>query len=174
MTKQATHISVVREWLQSLGILSAVSISRQEAEMKLAAYTPMLMQRFPDAAFTAASLQYVAARAVKGFPTYGELAMWLHDWWQERRPLPPALPPPEPIRQRGEPTPDEIAHVERVVAETLAFLRSSEQPEADQRRPRASYLTPEQLDRINPLPGGAKRYANQNASAVPSDGPDAA
>jgi hypothetical protein len=171
--KKTTHLPVVRQWCQSLGILSAVSISRQEAEMKLAAYVPLLLDRFPDGAFTTASLEYVAARAVKGFPTYGELAAWLADWWRANRPMPPALPAPEPIRQRGEPTPEEIEHVARVAAETVAALRSSIQPVEDYRRPAPRYLTPEQLDRINPLPGGAKRYAPANDTAPPF-GPDAA
>jgi hypothetical protein len=66
--------------------------------------------------------------------------------------------------------------VTRVVAETIAALRASAQPVADwqtARTPKPSYLTPEQLDRINPLPGGAKRYAPANTNAPPI-GPDAA
>jgi hypothetical protein len=169
MPKQATHVPVVRQWCQSLGVLSAVSITRQEAEMKLAAYVPLLVDRFPDAAFTTASLQHVAAHAVKGFPTYGELAAWLAGWWKDNRPLPPALPAPPPIRQRDEPTPDEIAHVERVVAETIAFLRSSAQPIEERRPPGARYLTPEQLDIVNPLPNGRKRTNDATLSAAPVD-----
>jgi hypothetical protein len=122
MPKQTTHVRVVREWLTSLGILAAVSLPREEAQLRLAAFVPLLMDRFPDAAFTTASLQHVAGRAVKGFPTYGELAAWLAEWWREHRPAPPALPAPPPIRQRDEPTPDEIAHVERATRETIVFL----------------------------------------------------
>lgn len=170
MPKQQTHLPVVRQWCQSLGVLSAVSISRMEAEMKLAAYVPLLLNRFPDAAFTTDSLEYVAAQAVKGFPTYGELAAWLADWWRANRPALPALPPPPPIRQRGEPTPEEIEHVTRVVAETIAALRASAQPVADWQasslRPKPRYLTPEQLDRINPLPNGAKRHAPATAASA--------
>ena len=173
MPKATTHVGVVRQWCQSLGVLSAVSISRQEAEMKLAAYVPLLLDRFPDGAFTTSSLEYVARQAVKGFPTYGELAAWLADWWRANRPALPALPAPEPIRQRGEPTPEEIEHVTRVCAETIAALRSSAQPVEERRPPGARYLTPEQLDRINPLPNGAKRYAPAN-DAAPPVGPDAA
>jgi hypothetical protein len=185
MQTKRTHVPVVRQWCQSLGILSAVSISRQEAEMKLAAYVPMLLERFPDAAFTTASLEYVAAQAVKGFPTYGELAAWLGDWWRANRPALPALPPPPPIRQRGEPTPEEIEHVTRVVAETIAALRASAQPVEEwrtARTPKPSYLSPEQLDRINPLPNGRKRHApsaNDTAASAAEPraapvGPDAA
>ena len=145
--EQTTHVRVVREWCVSLGVLTAVSISRQEAEMKLAAYLPMLMQRFPDAAFTPQSLEHVAAQAVKGFPTYGELAQWLGDWWREHRPTPPALPPPEPIRQRDEPTAEEREHVARVAAEARAFLRANASAGVQDRRPTPRHLTPEQLQR---------------------------
>lgn len=158
MPKQTTHVRVVREWLTSLGILAAVSLPREEAQMRLAAFIPLLVDRFPDAAFTTASLQHVAALAVKGFPTYGELAAWLSDWWKANRPAPPALPAPPPIRQRDEPTDAEREYVARVAAETIAFLRSSAQPIEDRRPPQARYLTPEQLDQLNPLPNGMKRH----------------
>lgn len=184
MPKKTTHLPVVRQWCQSLGILSAVSISRQEAEMKLAAYVPLLADRFPDGAFTTASLEYVARQAIKGFPTYGELAAWLAEWWRATRPPPLALPAPPPIRQRGEPTPEEIEHVTRVVAETIAALRAGAQPVEEwrtARTPKPSYLSPEQLDRINPLPNGRKRTdANQPAPPASAElraapvGPDAA
>ena len=95
MQTKRTHVPVVRQWCQSLGVLSAVSISRQEAEMKLAAYVPLLVDRFPDAAFTTASLEHVAFRASKGFPTYSELAEWLSQWWREHRPMPPRLTAPD-------------------------------------------------------------------------------
>jgi hypothetical protein len=105
------------------------------------------------------SLEHVAARSVKGFPTYGELVEALAEWWRDHRPAPPALPPPEPIRQRDEPTAEEVAHVERAVAETLAFLRSSAQPVEDRREMKAVHVSPELLDKINPLPNGFKRHA---------------
>ena len=79
--------------------------------MKLAAYVPLLFDRFPDGAFTKASLEHVARPCVKVFPTYPELAGYLSDWWRAQRPAPPALPalsPPTP--RRPDPTPEEIAH----------------------------------------------------------------
>src|SRR4029077_21044659 len=117
------------------------------------------IDRFPDGAFTPQSLEYVAAKAVKGFPVYGELAAWLADWWREHRPLPPMLPPPEPIRQRDEPTEEEKAHVSRIVAELVRDLRATTQPEDDRRPVRSVQLSPAQLDIVNPLPGGKKRVA---------------
>ena len=163
------HVGIVREWLVSLGILTAISISREEARIKLAAFVPMMMSDFEDSAFTKESLNHVAKACVKGFPTYPELHNHLRDWWRANRPALPALPPPPPIRQRGEPTPEEIEHVTRVVAETIAALRASAQPVADwqtARTPKPSYLTPEQLDRINPLPNGAKRHATTTAASA--------
>jgi hypothetical protein len=169
MAKQQTHVPVVRQWCLSLAVLSAVSISRQEAEMKLAAYVPMLLDRFPDATFTTASLQHVASRAVKGFPTYGELAAWLAEWWRDNRPAPPALPPPDLPPDRPPPTPEEVAHVERLVQEMTGFLRSSEQPVADRRPPGARHLTPEQLDAVNPLPNGRKRTHATHPAPPPAE-----
>jgi len=156
----------VRQWCQSLGVLSAVSISRHEAEMKLAAYVPMLMDRFPDAAFTTASLEHVAARAVKGFPTYGELAEWLAEWWRAHRPMPPALPAPEPVQPRRPPTEAEIAHVHACVQQIIANMRSPFAERSDMPGPvQPRYASPELLDRINPLPGGRKRHAPEAAAA---------
>ena len=168
MPKQTTHLPVVRTWCQSLGVLSAVSITRHEAEMKLAAYVPMLMDRFPDAAFTPASLEHVAARAVKGFPTYGELAAWLTEWWREHRPAPPALPPPDIPPPRDPPTPEEIEYVHGCVQRIVANMRS---PFAERDAPgpvQPRYLTPEQLDIVNPLPGGAKRHGRSAAPTEPA------
>jgi hypothetical protein len=146
MPTQQTHLPLVRKWCQSLGVLSAVSISRDEAEMKLAAYVPLLMQRFPEAAFTAASLDYVAGLARKGFPTYGELVGWLGDHWRDNRPpLRQALPPPPSERPRDPPTPELIEHSARVVAEMTAALRSKDRPVEQSRWSGPNYLSPEQL-----------------------------
>jgi len=162
MRNQRTHVGVVRQWLQSLGVLSAVSISRVEAETKLAAYVPMLMDRFPDEAFTTASLAYCAERAVKGFPTYGELAAWLSDHWRSTRPQLPALPPPPAPPPRPEPTEAEREHVRRLTAEVVAELSSSIQP-GEVGRPRPAYLSAGVLDTINPLPEGRSRVASTNS-----------
>jgi hypothetical protein len=124
--------------------------------MKLAAYVPMLMDRFPDGAFTTASLEYVAARAVKGFPTYGELAAWLAEWWREHRPPLAALPPPEIPPPRSPPTPEESAYVHRCVETIVANMRSP-YAEREPAPPRPRYLSPAQLDAVNPLPGGLRR-----------------
>jgi len=154
--RQDTHIKVVREWCQSLGVLTAVTITRQEADLKLAAYIPMLVQRFPDAAFTPESLQHCAAAAVKGFPTYGELAASLAAHWRANRPEPPrALPPPAPRPPRPEPTEAEREHVARATRELVAELSARWSPA--EHHPRAKHLSPGVLDQINPLPGGRKR-----------------
>lgn len=164
MPNKTTHVGVVRQWCQSLGVLSAVSITRQEAEMKLGAYVPLLQDRFPDAAFTLDSLQHCAALAVKGFPTYGELAGWLSDHWREHRPLPPLLEKPKeapPREPRVPPTEEEVAYVHGCVQQIIANMHSpfSEGRDDHPRAPRPAYASPEVLDRINPLPNGRKRVA---------------
>jgi hypothetical protein len=152
------HLPAVRKWCQSLGVLSAVNTSDEDAASKLAVYGPLLVQRFPYAAFTAESLEYVAARAVKGFPTYGELAQWLGEWWKDRRPPLAALAPPDIPPRRPDATDEERAYVTARVAEITAHLSASRAASASERPPAgACPLSPGVLDQINPLPNGRKR-----------------
>jgi hypothetical protein len=134
---------VTRRWLIDLGKLTAARSSHDEAADFVASCAPMLAMRFPDPAFNVRSLEAVAAQC-KYIPTYGELVALLRAWWQAYRPPQAALPPP-PSRQRGEPTPDEIQHVTRVVEDTIAALRSAVQPPEDH-RPVARCLSREQLN----------------------------
>lgn len=91
VNRQEVHVPVIRKWCVSLGILTSISISREEAEMKLAVYLPMLMNDFTDAAFTQDSLNHVVKQCVKGFPTYPELYGYLREWWQINRPQAPRI-----------------------------------------------------------------------------------
>ena len=128
--------------------------------MRLAAYVPLLMDRFPDGAFTTASLEHCARHAVKGFPTYGELAAWLSDWWRDHRPLPPLLEKPKeapPLEPRVPPTEEEVAYVHSCVQQIVGAMRSPLSERNDDARPRPAYLSPGQLDIVNPLPNGVKR-----------------
>jgi hypothetical protein len=154
-----SHDQAVRQWCLSLVVLSAVRISRDEVETKLAAYAGLLAREFPAGAFTADSLAHVAAAAVKGFPTYGELVASLRVWWADHRPLPPMLEPPPPPPPR-DPTPEELARIRALVEDMTARVRAN----ADETVAGAPgfgprYLSPGQLDAINPLPNGRKRVA---------------
>jgi hypothetical protein len=161
-----SHAPKVREWLTSLGILSAVSMSRQEAELKLAAFVPLLMREYPDAAFTSDSLAHVA-RQCQYFPTYYEVCQHLGAWWRDHKPLPPALPAPDPLPPRPQKSPEELEYIHRLVEGLAALLRPTsakewlddpppgsveEQiallnppPDARRLKPRPSYLTRSQL-----------------------------
>jgi hypothetical protein len=173
-----TKVSDVRKWLVALGILTAGNMSRAEAEMKLRAYVPLLQDRFPPEAFTQASLEAVASRC-RFFPSYADVGDYLADWWKAHRPAPPALPPP-PVVERPPPTPEELAHVRECVATIVANMRSTailadtvgRSFDVPLPRPGPRHLTPEQLDRINPLPNGRKRTNDATLSAAPVD-PDA-
>lgn len=123
--------------------------------MKLAAYVPLLMREFPDAAFTSDSLSYVAKQAIKGFPTYGEAVAWLGDWWREHQPIRPALPPPPPLPFH-EPTAEELAYIHERVEEITAALSASNDAKSSVEFG-ARHLSPGVLDQINPLPNGRKR-----------------
>jgi hypothetical protein len=160
---QPTKHQTVRQWCLSLLVLSAVTISRDEAETKVSAYVSLLMREFDAAAFTADSLAHVAADAVKGFPTYGELVASLRVWWAAHRPLPPALPPPDrpPPRAAEIATDAERAHVRAVVEELTARVRANdgESVAGGAIVLGARHLSAGVLDQINPLPNGRKRVA---------------
>lgn len=82
--------SEVRDWLKSLGVLVAGSISREEAEARLHAYVPLLSATFDDAAFCPESLEAVGRRC-KFFPSYAEVVEHLSAWWSQHRPMAPRL-----------------------------------------------------------------------------------
>lgn len=157
-------VSDVRQWVTALGVLTAGNMTRAECEMKLRAYVPLLQERFPAAAFTRASLDYVAAQ-FRFFPAYGDVVNALSDHWRQTRPPPPALPYTPPPPERDPPTPEEVEAVHELVEDCIASMRaaalyaeaSSEKIEVAVEWNRARHLTPEQLDEINPLPNGRKR-----------------
>jgi hypothetical protein len=133
---------LARRWLMDLGRLTSVSLSQEAADSFVDTMAPMLAMRFPNEAFTPASLEAVAADC-RYLPAYGELVPLLRTHWHQHRQLPPMLPAP-PIRQRTEPTEEERAYVARVTAETIAAIRSSAQP-VEERRPAARCFSSEQL-----------------------------
>jgi hypothetical protein len=160
-TNRKPPIGIVREWTIALGILTAGTMTRVEAEMKLAAYVPLLQSHFVVGAFTQQSLHHVAAQC-KWFPSYAEVVGHLGDWWREHRPLPPsppALPAPPPLPFH-KPTDEELAHIRACVEEVTAGLRYRDDTGPNEpRAARPAYLSPGLLDQINPLPNGRKRVA---------------
>lgn len=78
----------ITQWLNALGTLTAGTLTTDEARAKIAAYVPLLAARFEPAAFTAASLEFVASQC-KFFPAYGEVVDHLRSWWHENRPANP-------------------------------------------------------------------------------------
>jgi hypothetical protein len=145
--------------------------------MKLAAYVPLLASEFPAAAFTTESLQHVARLCHRGFPTYPEIANHLSMWWRENRTLPRIAAPV--LEERPPPTPEEIAYVRGRVDEIVRNLRAAELYRTSQIvdlpsakfSPGPRYLTPEQLDIINPLPNGRKRVPQADRPAGSTDRP---
>ena len=102
-----TDFQIIVEWLRSLGVLCAGSMSADEARTRCGAYADMIQTEFPVAAFNRATLQAVAARA-KFFPAYGELVAALREVWRDLTPQRTALPPP--AREDGLPPLDARAH----------------------------------------------------------------
>jgi len=113
-----TNPTVTREWLVSLGALTAASLPVEDAKARVAAYLPLLLDEFPEAAFTKQSLAHVA-RSCKFFPTFGELCAALSDWWRTNRPAIAAADQDIPERLR-------VAHIpnrERVDVSEIGITR---------------------------------------------------
>ena len=167
-TNRKPPIGVVREWTIALGILTAGTMTRVEAEMKLAAYVPLLQSNYPVGAFTQASLHHVAAQC-KWFPSYAEVVGHLGDWWREHRPMPPALPPPDrpPPRAAEIATDEERAYVRALVDEVTGRVRFRDPDDTVAGAPSrgARYLSPGQLDLVNPLPNGRLRVTGGTSGA---------
>jgi hypothetical protein len=155
-TGKRPKVGIVREWTIALGVLTAGNMTRVEAEMKLRAYVPLLLENFPPAAFTQDSLHFVASQC-KWFPSYAEVIEHLRTWWHDNRPRPVAIAPPPPEPEPPPPTPEQLERIHGIVRETSAAMRSSEPAWEPPRQPRPSYLSAELLDQHNPLPNGRKR-----------------
>jgi hypothetical protein len=93
-TGKRPPVATVREWTIALGILTAGQLTRAEAELKLRAYVPLLLDNFPVGAFTQDSLHHVAGQC-KWFPSYAEVLAYLREWWREHRPAPPRITGPD-------------------------------------------------------------------------------
>jgi len=74
-----------RDWLKSLGVLVAGSMSVADARERIATYCPLLEQEFAPEIFNARSLAFVAQRQ-KYFPSFHEVCMHLTAWAEDRTP----------------------------------------------------------------------------------------
>jgi len=72
-------ILTVRQWLIALGRLTVARMASDEVADYLNELSPMLADRFPDAMFTKASLEHVAAESAY-LPVYGEIVARLRDF----------------------------------------------------------------------------------------------
>lgn len=137
------------QWIAMLAKLTSPMESTQAAQA-FNAYLPMLAD-YPDAAFTSASLDYVASECQGSVPNYGDVRRHLGNWWKRNRPEAPELPPhSEPLPALR--TPEEAARARLVVAETVAALEHHEEQRnaqlaktflAQPRKP--GHLTPAEL-----------------------------
>jgi hypothetical protein len=117
----------VTGWLSDLANLSAATTPLADAKVKIASMAAALVEEYPPAAFTRQSLLAVA-RQCKFFPSYGELCAALTPWWNENRPVLPALPAPyqhvpTPLRERA--TTQELESVRDIVARGVADINAA-------------------------------------------------
>lgn len=75
----STDLNLVRQWLQSLGVLVATGMSVADAKERLAVFVPLLAVEFDSRFFNAETLAFVAKHS-KFFPTFSEICASLHDW----------------------------------------------------------------------------------------------
>lgn len=138
------------QWLAALAKLTSPMHSADTA-LAFNAYVPLLTA-LPDAAFTADSLEYVAARCTHGVPTYATMREHLTTHWRENRPNHLRLNAPDTLpTQRTTPTTDELESVASIVKRGVADIEThydatyaprSKNAEA----PTAKYLTRTQLN----------------------------
>jgi hypothetical protein len=84
----------VEQWLIRLGSLASARLSSDEATEFVDKCAGFLAGRFPDGAFSPASLEHVAAEC-KYLPTYGEIVAILSPWWADNVPV--ATLPHDPL-----------------------------------------------------------------------------
>jgi hypothetical protein len=116
----------VTGWLSDLANLSAGTTPLADAKVKIASLATALVEIYPPAAFTRQSLLAVAKNC-KFFPSFAELCAALTPWWNENRPVLPALPAPyehipTPPRERA--TTQELESVRDIVARGIAAMNA--------------------------------------------------
>lgn len=121
MTADST---LTRKWLVALGHLCATPSNGEEASARVDAMGPMLANRFPQWVWNRDSLEHVAAQC-RWFPAYAECVEHVRAWMRdnpERGPERIAAPVHEPPPRRPCPTAEEVAAVQRAMAEFKAEM----------------------------------------------------
>jgi len=117
-----SHVRAHRaQWIAMLAKLTSPMEAAQAAQA-FNAYLPML-QDYPDAAFTHASLDFVASECRHGVPTYGDVRKHLGAWWKRNRPEVPELQAPAP-KLPSLRTPEEAAEAHRTMVRATAELKA--------------------------------------------------
>ena len=96
MAEASADLPTVSRWLVGLFAILPVTMHAKEAGDRIRAYAPILARDYPAAAFCVDSFQ-ACAREVTFLPSVAELHKRIGEWWEEHRPRPPSLMPPEAI-----------------------------------------------------------------------------
>lgn len=110
---------LVAKWLMRLGRAVSAAIGDEQAQRWFETIAPMLAGRFPDGAFTLASLEHVAA-ACPYLPAYAKLVEHLGEWWRDNQ-------PPAPAAIAGPPGTPRLSAEDRVHATVWLKRRDSGQ-----------------------------------------------
>jgi hypothetical protein len=147
-----TDFQTITQWLRSLGVLCAGTMTAEDAKMRCAAYADLVSAEFPVTAFTRKSLEHVASKC-KFFPSYGELVQHLGEIWRENLPahvrLGGSLDVPSLAAPKYEPSEDEVADVRAKVDAFKAEMAAKPSPIGEAKiKPR--YLSKLEIALVSP------------------------
>jgi hypothetical protein len=136
-------------WLADLANMTAGTSPLADAKAKIASLASGLVEEYPPAAFTRGSLLHVA-RQCKFMPSYAELTTHLTAWWNDNRPVLPALPAPyEHVETapRTKPTTNELESLADILDRNDAFLHAKYDAIYNRNPKQSAALEPRVLNR---------------------------
>jgi hypothetical protein len=158
--KVSTNPTLIRQWLQSLGVLVATGMSVTDAKERLATFAPLLASEFDARFFCQRSLAFVAKQC-KFFPTFSEICEHLHEFGADLRTSQLLLAGPDR---------SETAWKSRIESERSDAVRDWSDPYKVRSSMQLVLSSDVEQFRLgHMLAGLVKRHAPQNLGLLPPD-----